>query len=158
MSHTTWQWVISLVIFHIGSPKWWHSEQNCCPGPKETNDLIVKRDKWKLYFLHRTITCGYNQKLSITELTNQRESWYGAASEPPPPLFFNHVNPAVIWPCWVLWLSCHQKDVPYTSVAFPGCTTRPYITPSLFHLISLHTFLLTQLLPHLACQRQPSII
>lgn len=40
----------------------------------------------------------------------------------------------------------------------PGCTTRPYITPSLFHLISLHTFLLTQLLPHPACQQQLSII
>ena len=46
----------------------------------------------------------------------------------------------------------------HTSVAFPGCTTLPYLTPSPFHLISLHTFLLMQLLPHWACQRQPSIL
>lgn len=64
----------------------------------------------------------------------------------------------VIWPCWLLRLSCHQKDVRCTSVAFPSSTMRPCITPSLFHLVSLHTFLLTQLLPHPACQRQPSVI
>lgn len=111
----------------------------------------------------------YTRKVSITGLTNQRDQ--GATGKPSPHsffpisffLFFKKKTILillfpVIWPCWLLRLSCHQKDVRCTSVAFPGSTMRPCITPCLFHLVSLHTFPLTQLLPHPACQRQPSVI
>lgn len=107
-------------------------------------------------------------KGGITEPTTQRDE--GATGKPSPHSFFHVLKEKrkkptilillfpVIWPCWLLRLSCHQKDVRCTSVAFPGSTMRPCITPSLFHLVSLHTFLLTQLLPHPACQRQPAVM
>lgn len=121
------------------------------------------RDKWKLDFLRRTI-CSTEKSTS--------KSWrIKATAQPlvnPGPIFLllktnkkpNILIPLfpVIWPCWLLRLSCHQKDVRCTSVAFPGTTMRPCITPSLFHLVSLHAFPLTQLLPHPACQRQPSVM
>lgn len=57
VSHIRCQWVISLVIFHIGSPRWWQDKRNHRRGPTYTNSKQFNcgRDEWKRDFLHRTI-------------------------------------------------------------------------------------------------------
>lgn len=154
VSHIRWSWVISVGIFHAGSPKQWHGGWNSSPEPETTKcsqAFASGFDSNKNAFL---IIIKNRSRLSVPGYNLRYQEIKCVMPKPTvKPFFFSSkINLAFIWPCWVLWLSCLQKDLPHTSLAFPGCTTRSYITPSLFHLISLHTFLLTQLLPHPACQ------